>query len=34
MNLNITKNDCDEDGRRVEPQESWRLLQANGNAFQ
>jgi len=34
LNLNITKNDCDEDGRNVESSESWRLLQANDDMFQ
>ena len=33
-NLNITKNDCDEDGRIGEPGESWRLLRANGKTVQ
>ena len=33
-NLNITNNDYDEDGRIEEPGESWRLLRANGKAFQ
>lgn len=33
INLNITNN-YDEDGRIVDPKESWRLLRANGEAFQ
>ena len=33
-NLNITKNDYDEDGRIVEPGESCRLVRGNGETFQ
>ena len=32
--LNLTNNDCDEDGRNVDPSESWRMVRANGEAFQ
>ena len=34
QNLNITKNDCDEDGRIEDPGESCRLVRGNGGAFQ
>ena len=33
-NLNISKNDCDEDGRIEDPWESCRLVRGNGEAFQ
>ncbi len=33
-NLNITKNDCDEDGRIAELKESCRMVRGNGEAFQ
>ena len=32
--LNKTINDCDEDGRNADPAENWRLVRANGEAFQ
>ena len=34
QNLNISKNDCDEDGRIEDPGESCRLVRGNGEAFQ
>ena len=33
VNLNITKKDDDEDGRKVKSAESWRLMRANDGAF-
>ena len=33
LNLNITKNDVDEDGRTAEFPESWRLMRANDEAI-
>ena len=34
MEIEYHKNNCDEDGRRADSTESWRLLRANDEAFQ